>query len=153
MNEKKDLKLAFYNLLLEIVNRKIEDALKSIDSTKESRDNETKSSVGDKYETGRTMMQFELEKNNVQLNKAIQLKNELAQIDFQKKYTQIEFGSLVLTDKDNYFISIGLGKIEINNQTCYSISLASPFGKIIYNKRVGDKIKFQDKEIAITEIV
>ena len=153
MNERKDIKQSFFNHLIELVNKKIEDALRSIDSAKESRDNETKSSVGDKYETGRTMMQFELEKNNLQLNKAIQLKNELAQIDLQKNYKQVEFGSLVFTDKDIYFISVGLGKIEINNNSCYSISLASPFGKIIYNKRVGDKIRFQEKEITITELV
>lgn len=145
-------KLAIINKILTILDEKTESAKQAIDSAKESRDSETKSSVGDKYETGRTMVQFELEKHNIQLLKAQQQKHEISQINLQKKHNIADFGCLVYTNQETYFISIGLGKIEIGGEPIYCISLASPLGKILYHKSVGDKINFQGKEISITEI-
>ncbi len=153
MNKTKELKKLIYKQLSEIVESKIETAIKSIKSAKEARDNETKSSVGDKYETGRAMMQSELEKNEVQLSKALNQKRELSQIDFQKEYTKVEFGSLVITNQGNYLISIGIGKIEIKNENCYSVSLASPVGIFLHNKKIGDKAQFQNREYTIKNIV
>jgi len=145
-------KQAIINQIHTILNEKIESAKQAIDSAKESRDNETKSSVGDKYETSRTMVQFELEKHNIQLLKAQQQKHELSQINLQKKYNIVDFGCLVYTNQETYFISIGLGKIEIGKESIYCISLASPLGKILYHKSVGDKINFQGRDFIILEI-
>lgn len=146
------LKQSILDKINQILDEKIESAKLAIQSAKESRDNETKSSVGDKYETGRAMMQMELEKNRIQLNKALSLKNELEQIDLQKKYKKVEFGSLVIVSNGNYLISIGIGKIKIEKNIYYSISLSSPIGKSLRNKKVGDKIEFKGKEISISEI-
>lgn len=149
MSELKQLTLT---QIMQIINERIESAKLAIASAKESRDNETKSSVGDKYETGRAMMQMELEKNRVQLNKVLRIKNELEQIDPHKKYNRVEFGSLVKASNGSYFISTAIGKLNITDNTIYSISLASPIGKLLYNKKAGDKFKFQGKEISILEI-
>lgn len=137
----------------QILDEKINSARQAIQSAKESRDSETKSSVGDKYETGRTMMQIELEKSRVQLNKALKQKNELSKINLQEKHNTIKFGSLVHSSAGNYFISIGTGKIEIEDRIYYSVSMVSPIGKILINKKIGNKMVFQGKEIAIIEIV
>lgn len=152
MNNSSEIKSQIVNHLLEIIQNRIETANSAIASAKESRDKETKSSVGDKYETGRAMVQFELEKHNMQLNKAIGLKNDVAKINLKKKFNSIEFGSLVFTTHDNYFISIGIGKIEIENQIFYCISLASPIGKLLHQKKVNNKINFQGKDFTITNI-
>jgi hypothetical protein len=152
MNQKSDYKNLLVNHLQKILDARIETVLREIEMAKESRDNETKNSVGDKYETSRTMAQFELEKNNLLLNKTILLKNELSQIDLHKNYHKAEYGSLVLTSTGDYFISIGLGKIEIENKTVYCISLASPIGKVLNNKKAGDVINFQGKPVSITNI-
>ena len=153
MNKLRELKESIYKQLSIIVDRKIETAKKSIKSAKEARNQETKSSVGDKFETGRAMMQFELEKNEVQLSKALNLKKELSRVDFQKEYNSIEFGSLTVTDQGNYFISIGIGKIEVNNESIYAISLASPIGKMLYGKKIGDIVQFQNIDYTIKNIV
>lgn len=146
------LKQVILNHINQTLDQQIESLKSTIKSAKESRDNETKSSVGDKYETGRAMVQMELEKNRVQLNKTLQLKNHLSQINPKKQYNTVEFGSLVLTNNGNYFISIGIGKIEIENESFFCISLASPIGKTLQHKSVGEKINFQGKEITIMEI-
>lgn len=145
-------KESVFNEIMVIIEERIETARQAIESARESRDSETKSSVGDKYETGRAMMQMELEKNRVQLNKALKLKNEFAQINFHKINGKVEFGSLVNASNGIYFISIALGKLETEGKTVYCISLASPIGKLLQNKKTGDTFKFQGKDIAVLEI-
>ena len=148
-----ELREILINQLKSILDKRIETANRDIQLTKESRDNETKSTAGDKYETGRAMVQFELEKNKEQLNKALQLKNELAQIDLHRKFIKADFGSIVKTTHDNYFISIGLGKINIGNDIFYAVSQASPIGNALNYKKAGDEVNFLGKKIIITEIL
>jgi transcription elongation GreA/GreB family factor len=146
------IKQQLVNHLSEILDIRIEMLIREIEMAKEARDNETKNSVGDKYETNRTMAQFELEKNTLLLNKTVVLKNELLQTDIHKKFDKAEFGSFVQTSEGDYFISIGLGKTEIENKPFYCISLASPIGKMLQNKKVGDLFNFQGKAITIINI-
>ena len=139
--------------LIEAIDEKAAIVKNEIQLAIETRDNETKSNVGDKYETTREMMQLEIEKNMVQLNKYELRKNELLKINPLRKNLKVEFGSLVYTNGGNYFISIGLGKIEIENEMVYCISLISPIGKALQNKKAGEKINFQGKEIFVTKII
>ncbi len=148
-----EIKEILVNQIHKILDKRIETAISDIELAKESRDNETKSSVGDKYETGRAMVQFELEKLTIQLNKTIELKNEISKMDLVKKFDSVEFGCLAFTNRENYFISKGIGKIECEKQNFYCISLASPMGKILHRKKVNDKFIFQEKEVEIIKIV
>ncbi len=147
------LKALIVKRLIKAIDEKASIVKNEIQLAIESRDNETKSNVGDKYETTREMMQLEIEKNMVQLNKYELQKNELLKINPIRKNSKVEFASLVFTTENTYFISIGLGKIQIENEVVFCISLISPIGKALLNKKVGDEINFQDKKIAITGIV
>jgi len=113
----------------------------TIAEAKKARDQETKSSVGDKFETGRARLQAEIDRYNIQLNKTKQLKNELLQIDLTKTHTKVTAGSLLVTSKGNYFISIGFGKIEVYENNYYVISLVSPVGKLFNHKTVGSVVQ------------
>lgn len=147
------IKEQIFQKIISLLDQRIELARLAIEAAKESRDSETKSSVGDKYETGRTLMQMEVEKNRVQLNKTELLKKELQKINIHKTSKTIEFGSLVRTSQNNYFISTAIGKIGIENEIFYCISLLSPIGKLLQNKKTGDKFSFQGKEVEITAIL
>ncbi len=140
------------NQLIEQLDNKIESIKKYIDSAKESRDNETKSSVGDKYETGRAMAQMEMEKNQVQLNNILNQKNELLKIDSSKEFNQADFGAIIITDRGNYFLSIGIGKVDIKNESWFCISISSPIGKFLHNKKKGDSFQFQGREFEVNAI-
>jgi len=152
MHTKNELKGLVYHKILEELDRKIEVVSAAIASAKDSRNNDTKSSAGDKYETGREMMQIEIEKNEVLLNQTAKQRKELARIDVSEEFNKVAFGSLVVTDKGTYFISIGIGKIQIDDQICYAISLASPIGALLKDKAVGDEVSFQGRTFVI-EIV
>jgi len=136
-----------------ILNGKLNELKLSMDSSKQSRDSETKSSVGDKYETGRAMLAIEIEKNEVQISKTQKLLHELSQIQVSNNTTsEVNFGSIVFTDSLIYFISIPLGKIIINNQTIYCISQASPIGQLLFKKKAGESISFQGQNIFVKEV-
>lgn len=146
------IKHQIYQLLLEKVDEKVLTAKSAIVSAKESRDNETKSSAGDKHETARAMAQIELENSEVHLSKVMELKKDLDQLDLLRISSKVEFGSLVETDDFNYFISIGLGRIQLEDQDYYCISKTSPMAKLLYDKVVGDEFHFQEKTIFVKDL-
>jgi len=149
----KEMKGLIIRHLDNMLDEKINAALSAIESVRQSRDSDTKSSAGDKYETGRAMMQIEFEKSQIQLAKAQDLKKELARINTQREFTKVQNGSLVITNQGVYFISIGIGKLVVNENIYYSISLASPIGQLLHDKTVGQKFKFQEKEFTIIKIL
>jgi len=146
------LKILIYSELEKILDEKIREAEYAIASAIESRNNDTKSSAGDKYETGRAMMQMEIEHSEMQLRKTLEQKAELLKIDLHHQFTKCFTGSLVITDNGNYFISIGLGRIIAADNNYYSISLASPIGIALNGKSAGDTFIFQGKEIKIKSV-
>jgi len=77
----------------------------------------TKSSAGDKHETGRAMAQLEQEKLSSQLGQLTLLKEALAKIEPDEKHESIQFGSLIKTGNGYFFLSIGLGKISLDDLT------------------------------------
>ncbi len=89
---------------------------------------ETKSTAGDKHETGRAMMQLEQEKLNKQLADIQQQIIEFTKIDFSKISNRIAVGSLVETDKGYYLIASAIGKLTIELKNIFVISPQSPLG-------------------------
>ena len=124
-----------------------------LDSIQNEKNNITKSSAGDKFETSRSTMQIEYDKLNNQINILHNQLKLIESIDNLTKKSRVGLGSLVKTDKSFYFISIGLGNYTIDKKTIYVISLASPIGKILNNKKEGDTIIFNNKEEKIKEII
>ena len=119
----------------------------------QSRDNETKSSAGDKYETGRAMTQIELDKLKKRLFNIDQMSYFLKKINPKKKEDKARLGALIETNHGYFFISIALGKIETkNNKITYLISPSSPLSKSMVNLKKGDSFSFQKRNYFINEI-
>ncbi len=145
-------KRQLYDYVLADLDAKIEEAQGAIDSAIESRNSDTKSSAGDKHETGRAMVQIELDKSKMQLAKALTLRSEMARIDPVKACEKVEFGSLVTTNNGIYFMAIGIGKVTLDKSEYFVISLASPIGQAMHSKQSGAIVKFQGREFEITNI-
>ena len=82
-------------------------------------------------------------------------KNELAllgTIDFNKLYETAVAGSFINCAEYNFFIAAGLGKIDFEGTTVYLLSVNAPLAKGLYNKKQGDTIRFQNKELTIESI-
>jgi hypothetical protein len=134
------------------VSQRIQSIQEVLQSIEESRNNETKSSAGDKYETGRAMMQMEEDKNRGQLLQALQVQQELAQIDPHRLSEQVGVGSLVETTQGKYFLSIGIGKVSLGDEIYFCLSSQSPIGRVMMGKAVGDIVEFNGKTIKITGV-
>jgi len=142
------LKEQICQLLLEILEQKIKTVQQNIFYIKEARNNETKSSAGDKYETGRVMMQAELDKQFLLLRQLLQQQVDILKIKKTKPTEEVGFGSWVKTNQGNFLISIGLGKVG----EAFVISLASPLGKALKGLKTGETTIFQNKEYQIKSV-
>jgi hypothetical protein len=111
---------------------------------------ETKSTAGDKHETGRAMLQLEREKLGKQLAVIQKSKALLARVDFKTDSSIICLGSIVCTTQLNYFICISAGELIDNDDKFYAISLHTPIAKLLLSKQKGDIIEFRgDKSVII----
>ena len=146
------MKKAIYHSILAVLDNRIEEAQKAIDSAIESKLGETKSSVGDKYETGRAMMQKEQEMNEAKMAETVLLKKQLKQITYNSMTDKAKPGSLVFTDKGYFFIGIGLGKLVVNNCIVYAISAASPIGQKLLGLPKGADFEFNGETVSILEL-
>ena len=153
MNIDLAFKKQLHTQLVQLLDEKIKEVQTAMVEVSESMKNDTKSSAGDKFETGREMMQIELNNNQQQLNKFLKLKNDVSQIDPEITLSTVSFGSLVHTSLGIYFFSVALGKVMAADASCYALSMASPVGQALMDKRVGEKVEFQGREISILKIV
>lgn len=152
MQKKEKLKISLHQALQEKVQQQITLLQSAIQSIEESRNNETKSSVGDKYETGRAMMQQELFRKQEQLQQAIEIKMQLNSLEPAISHATIQLGSLVKTTQGYYYISVGLGRIIVDKATYFAISTLSPLGQLLVGKQKGEKIEFRGKKIGVEEV-
>src|SRR5690606_34304897 len=98
------IKPALYRLCEEYVDKRIASCRDAIIEAQAAANEETKSSSGDKYETGRAMMQLEIEKNGEQLAQSVKLKSMLTRINPDMRTASVQPGSLVLTDRGAFYI-------------------------------------------------
>lgn len=129
---------------------KIENLERLIAETRAST-NETKSSMGDKFETSREMVQQEINTLQIQLNEHVQARNSLKQINTNLHQT-IGLGSLVETDKGLYYIAVSLGQIIFNETKIFVISTESPLGKLLLGKKKEDEITLNNVKQKILKI-
>ncbi len=124
----------------------------NIAGIQEALSSETKSSAGDKHETGRAMLQLEREKLGNQLAEAEKTKQLLSKVTTHGSIKKVGLGSVVYTSKSNYFIAISAGEYKKDEKQVYCISPSSPIGKLLLGKSVNDKTVFNGQEIHILEI-
>ena len=112
---------------------------------------ETKSSAGDKYETGREMANLEKEKLHAQ---ALGFKNSLASLNAlpERVSTKTDIGSLIKTNKEWIHLSISLGQLEVNSEKVLVISPLAPLAQLMMGKEKGETVTFREIEYQIIDI-
>lgn len=126
---------------------------KVIAEAREATANETKSSMGDKYETTREMLQQEINMNMERLKKAQNDLSVLTGINSDNSSEKVAIGSLVETNNGIFYISISVGKTVCNDQVFYVISPSSPIGKMLLGKAENEEISFNNKKYIISRII
>ena len=134
------------------VNKRLQNVEEIISSNQKALQSETKSSAGDKHETGRAMLQLEMEKASQQLAGISQMKQTLSKIDVSKISSIGHLGSIIETNTAHYFISISAGNLMYKKKSYFAVSVSSPIGKLLLGKKKGDEVYFNKKKISIKNI-
>lgn len=113
---------------------------------------DSKSSAGDKHETGRAMVQLEQEKTGKQLKEAEEQLSDFMKYDFTRPNETIGQGSLIETDKGCFFIAGSIGKIEVNAKAVFVISNRSPLAQAFNAKKQKDTVLFNGVSYVINAI-
>ncbi|MCG9971468.1 transcription elongation factor [Christiangramia crocea] len=132
--------------------QKTDVVLKAMDGLKEDLENESKSSAGDKYETGREMINIEWNKLSNQLNEYEKLGKVLNRVEDHKYNGRIVLGSMVNTDIASYFISIPAGEILTGNKKFYAVGIQAPVSQKLLGKEAGENFEINGRMIRITAV-
>ena len=124
--------------LLEIIHQKISEKIQKLEqliAETRASNNDTKSSMGDKYETSREMLQQEINNLQIQLNEHLKSQKILININ-PNPHKVVSLGSLVETEKGMFFIAISLGELSFNQEKIFVISAESPLAKAMNGKKL-----------------
>ena len=148
----KEIKARLYHLCEKYVDARIETSRLAIEAAQESANEEGKSSVGDKYETGRAMAQLEIEKNTYQLAEALKLKQTLSEIRIDDTPASIQPGSLVVTDRAILFIAVSIGKVSVDGITYLVTGPTAPLAQKVMGSAVGESRVFNGETYTVKEL-
>jgi transcription elongation GreA/GreB family factor len=115
--------------------------------------NETKSSAGDKYETGRELLQQEIDLNMARLNELNAQRAILDHIVPAHTSKVVIPGSLVYTSSGNFYIAIGAGKLLVDGVFFYAVSAASPVGSQLMGQQEGHAFELNGKKNLIVSVI
>jgi len=87
-----------------------------------------------------------------QLQKYIDDINLVKKADPSKISEKVEFGAVVITDKQKMFISAALGKLQVDNDTYYVISTQVPVFKAMKDLKAGESFTINNNKLTIKEI-
>jgi hypothetical protein len=147
------IKEALFSQCKSFVNNRLQTVEAVLSSNQKALQSETKSSAGDKHETGRAMLQLEMEKAGQQLAGITQMQVVLSKIDISKTSKNACLGSVIITAKVSYFLSISAGQLVVADKSYFAISVSSPIGKLLLGKQEKEVISFNGKTIIINKIV
>ena len=128
LNKKLSIKLNYLNTILQ--------------QTIYSRNSDTKSSAGDKFETSREMAQIEISKIEKEIIKTQQFITDLT-----SKASQ-----LIITDKIAFLISIPFGKIMVSGTEVFCISNSAPITKQLVYTKVSEGFEYRGVAYNILDI-
>ena len=67
-------------------------------------------------------------------------------------FDRAEHGAVVVTDRQNFFLSIGAGKFMVGNRVFFAISAQTPIYAALKGKQIGDTIVFNGQNQTVKEI-
>lgn len=135
-----------------ILKNKLEEIEKAILNVQNAANEESKSSMGDKYETGRAMAQNDRAMLENQKNELLKDIATFENTNFEQHSDFIKNGSLVRTSIGYLLVSISLGKVTEENTAVMLISSASPLGTLILSKKTNESVVMNGRQIKIQGI-
>ena len=149
--KEKEIKQELFSQCQYFVSERLNRIQQTLSNIQDSLANETKSSAGDKHETGRAMLQLEMEKLGQQYQTVLSQKDTLRKIDISLK-NKVQIGSLVFANGFYYFLATSIGQVKIQNTIIMVLSINSPIGTLLLGKNRDDSFVFNGKTVKIESV-
>lgn len=107
----------------------------------------------DRYDSFRTQLLRKRDLHAEQYEKAIKEMDFLLNLKPDNQNKELIINTLVVTNKQRFYVSIGLGKITIPDGEYYAISPQAPIYQSLKEKTKGDSVVFNGQKITILELV
>lgn len=129
--------------LVELLQTKVKLISDQMAHLKEAVSEDTKSSAGDKYETGREMVRQEMDKAEKMLADYRQQLEVLQSLSPEDVYDKVQRGSVVRTSRMTFYLAVSFGKMEFEEQQeVFVMSVLAPLAQQLLGKRSGDQVTF-----------
>lgn len=148
-----ELKGKVMSRCVEIAERRAEELQSELVLIQESANSETKSSMGDKYETGREMLMQERSKVEQQLQLTFDQLRIFKSIDTSKAFDKVELGALVGVQNAVFFVGAAMGAIEVDGMQVFVVSAMAPVVQAMLGKSEGDTYIFNGKKSSILKLL
>jgi len=150
MNNKLEFKRKIYNKCLSILEENAETARQTMNQIQH--DANEAEQEHDVFDGSRSELLRERDIYAEQLQKAVDDIQILKKVSFDGLEDKVEFGAVVLTNKQNMFIALGMGKVEVDGKTYYVISKDVPIYKAMEGLKAGDKFSFNNMKFEIKDV-
>jgi transcription elongation GreA/GreB family factor len=99
------------------------------------------------------MLQIEEENSKRQLWEAIRTRQLLDHIAPDHESATVQAGTLVRTDRGSYYIAIGIGKVTLDGETYFCVSVEAPLARALLGKLAGAEVMVNGTAHRIKELV
>ncbi|MCE7039981.1 transcription elongation factor [Dyadobacter sp. CY312] len=136
-----------------LLEEKMQVAWEAMEAAQASANDQGKSSMGDKYETSRSMGQLDRNMHAKQYEQFRIERTVIERIGNSGVPERGAVGSLIRTTAGWFFISVSLGLLKFEDETIIAVSSSSPVGLSLLGKNEKDKFRFQNKEHTILQLI
>jgi transcription elongation GreA/GreB family factor len=148
----KDEKASILAACKALLETRMEEAKVAMLAAQESANSNEKSSMGDKYETGRAMGQLDRDMHAKQLALLQDEYAKLLKVNISVQHKIAETGALVQTETQQYWIAVSLGQVLVENNKIMVVSPQSPIAKSMLQKKKGDRFEVNGKKQKIIAV-
>jgi len=106
----------------------------------------------DRYDSYRTKMMRSRDMYAKQYSNALAGIRCLQDLQKMPPHDTVDHGSAVVTDRQNFFLSIGAGKFMVGNEVWFAISAQTPIYRAVKGHKVGDSFVINGQSQTIKEI-
>lgn len=146
------MKKIIYAHCLACIENRIACIGEEISAAQDDANAETKSSAGDKHETGRAMAQLEVEKLMYRLAELQRSMVQLQRLKDVGASASICPGSLITTSNGMFYISVSMGALEVQGLTFMVVSPESPIGQELLGKQKNDVVVWNGVDHLIEKV-
>ena len=147
-----ELKFELQQQCKDLVNERYQKIHKTISGIEESLKEESKSTSGDKHHTGRAMLQIDRENAGNQLREIEKVLHQVNKVNISTTSKTIRLGSIIETNQANFFMSISVGKLEVERKFYLGVAPNSPIGFYLLGKTEGEQFNFNGRVYKIEKV-